>query len=171
MEANYQKLLNFTEKLKRNPIEKRLHNYFNQYNILHQWNYIISPYIVDFFFLKKGLVFELDGSIHNNINQQNKDMVREDYLLSFDLLIMRFKSTDDFKNILNTYHKFKKISYPKRKKLIDKICRARSFFNLPREFKQVPYNFNALYGWSKEYKRKKNTKKRRISRQKQDVPK
>ena len=56
--------------------------------------FIIYPYIVDILILSKGLIIEIDGTIHNLKKNQIKDEKREEYLRSFGLFITRYTSSD-----------------------------------------------------------------------------
>ena len=53
---------------------------------------IIEPYIVDFYCHQAGLVIEVDGSIHQD--QQEYDRQRDHDLQSLGLRMMRFSNTD-----------------------------------------------------------------------------
>ena len=55
----------------------------------------IGPYVVDFYCPEEKLVIELDGSVHDNRIVKERDIVREEYLKSNELTILRF-TNDEF---------------------------------------------------------------------------
>ncbi|MDP2387848.1 MAG: endonuclease domain-containing protein [Bacteroidota bacterium] len=58
----------------------------------------IGIYIADFYCHELKLVIELDGSIHDLEHVKQKDKVREAFLISEGLKIMRFSNDDVFAN-------------------------------------------------------------------------
>ncbi len=50
----------------------------------------IGPYIVDFFCVDKNLVIEVDGDSHFQPGAQEKDAIREAFLVSRHLRVLRF---------------------------------------------------------------------------------
>lgn len=60
---------------------------------------IIGDYIVDFFCHKARLVIEVDGGQHFSEEGTEKDRVRDEYLKSLGLKVLRFTDTDVLKNI------------------------------------------------------------------------
>ena len=54
----------------------------------------ISQYIADFFCHKLRLVIEIDGSIHGTEEVQNNDKVREEFLQTLNLKIIRFTNNE-----------------------------------------------------------------------------
>ena len=56
-------------------------------------------FILDFYCHEAGLVIELDGSVHDNRDQQHYDMHRTLELEEFKLCVLRFKN-DDVRNNL-----------------------------------------------------------------------
>jgi len=59
----------------------------------------IGDYIVDFFCPKAKLVIELDGSHHLVGETMEYDRIRDDYLSSVGLRVLRFTNTDVLTNI------------------------------------------------------------------------
>lgn len=53
---------------------------------------VIGPYIVDFYCARAKLVIELDGSQHNRAQAQEKDFVRDEYLQSLGILVLRYSN-------------------------------------------------------------------------------
>jgi very-short-patch-repair endonuclease len=52
--------------------------------------YIIGQYIVDFFFRESLLIVELDGEYHFTKEQQNEDIIRQQWLAQKGYTILRF---------------------------------------------------------------------------------
>jgi len=59
----------------------------------------IGDYIVDFFCPRARLVIELDGSYHLVGETIEYDRIRDDYLSSLGLRVLRFTNTDVLTNI------------------------------------------------------------------------
>jgi very-short-patch-repair endonuclease len=62
---------------------------------------IIGNYIVDFFIPELGLVFEIDGSSHDD--KIEYDAERDNYMESLNLLVIRIPDIDVKKNIEGVY--------------------------------------------------------------------
>ena len=58
---------------------------------------IIGNYIVDFYCAEKGVVIEVDGSSHNN--KQDEDAKRDAYLQSLGLVVIRLLVKDVLQNM------------------------------------------------------------------------
>lgn len=58
----------------------------------------IGKYIADFYCHELKLVIELDGSIHDLELVKKKDKIREAFLISEGLTVMRFTNNDVFSN-------------------------------------------------------------------------
>jgi very-short-patch-repair endonuclease len=63
---------------------------------------IIGNYIADFFIPELGLVFEIDGSSHND--KVDYDLERDMYMQSLDLKVVRISDIDVRKNIEAIYN-------------------------------------------------------------------
>ena len=61
---------------------------------------MIGEYIVDFYCHKAKLVIELDGSGHYEPEQEQKDLVRTEYLEAQGLKVLRFTNLD----VLKKFH-------------------------------------------------------------------
>jgi len=61
----------------------------------------IDRYIVDFICIEKKLVIELDGGIHNTLQQREYDQQRTETLQTYDLTVIRFKN----EAVINNIHK------------------------------------------------------------------
>lgn len=59
----------------------------------------IGPYIVDFYCAEKHLVIEVDGDIHAETEQIQKDKFRENYLKNLNLHIIRVFNNDIYANM------------------------------------------------------------------------
>ena len=55
---------------------------------------IIGNYIVDFYCAEKRIVIELDGSQHFEEENERKDVVRDKYLNSLGITVLRFSNRD-----------------------------------------------------------------------------
>jgi very-short-patch-repair endonuclease len=73
---------------------------------------IIGNYIVDFFIPELGLVFEIDGSSHDN--KIEYDAERDAFMRDFNLLIVRISDFDVKKN-MRSVHDFVLQTVQKRK--------------------------------------------------------
>ena len=54
----------------------------------------ISDYIADFYCHKLRLVIEIDGSVHNSPEAKNNDKVRDQYMQSLKLKVLRFSNEE-----------------------------------------------------------------------------
>ena len=59
----------------------------------------VGDYIVDFLCLKAMLVIEIDGGYHLKSEIKENDAVRDEYLRSLGLNILRFKNSDVLQKI------------------------------------------------------------------------
>ena len=59
----------------------------------------VGDYIVDFFCPRAKLVIEVDGSQHFSDEMTEYDRVRNEYLLSLGLRVLRFTNTDVLKHV------------------------------------------------------------------------
>ncbi len=85
--------------------EKRLDNFFKSIKFKIEKQKIISPYITDFLVVERGLIIEIDGSIHNMNRIKEKDYRRDDYFMSMGLFVLHFNNYESpeniYKNIIN----------------------------------------------------------------------
>jgi len=95
-------------------------------NVLFKKQFIIPPYIVDFYLRRLGIAIEIDGGIHKKTYQ--RDCSREEYIQSFGIIVMRFKTYESGKmedfidNILST---FKKINTKRKRKINRVLCEVK----------------------------------------------
>lgn len=54
----------------------------------------IGEYIVDFYCSKANLVIEVDGEIHLKVEAKHNDRVRDAYMSSLDLTVLRFTNSE-----------------------------------------------------------------------------
>jgi DNA-3-methyladenine glycosylase len=59
----------------------------------------IGSYIVDFFCPERNLIIEIDGDVHAIETQQTKDRLREEYLKSLGLEIIRYTNDEMLNNV------------------------------------------------------------------------
>jgi very-short-patch-repair endonuclease len=59
---------------------------------------IIGNYIVDFYCAEKGVALEVDGSSHNE--KQIEDSIRDQFLQSLGLVVIRLQVRDVFRNMV-----------------------------------------------------------------------
>jgi len=59
----------------------------------------IGPYIVDFYCSEQSLVIEVDGDSHADPDQMQKDQLRDRYLQSLGLRVIRYFNDDIMKNL------------------------------------------------------------------------
>jgi very-short-patch-repair endonuclease len=58
----------------------------------------IGNYIVDFYCASNRLIIELDGSVHSQNEQKEKDLYRDANLIDMDYLVLRFSNNDVLNN-------------------------------------------------------------------------
>ncbi|MEA3496740.1 MAG: endonuclease domain-containing protein [Bacteroidota bacterium] len=68
----------------------------------------ISNYIVDFYCHEKKLVIELDGGIHEQLEQKLYDIDREKELTNLGLKVIRFRNSDVINNVASVLKEIKK---------------------------------------------------------------
>ena len=60
---------------------------------------IIDNYIVDFYCFRANLIIEVDGDQHYGNEVKHKDRVRDNYMLSVGLKVLRFLDGEVFDNL------------------------------------------------------------------------
>jgi very-short-patch-repair endonuclease len=65
----------------------------------------IGDYIVDFYCPKARLVVEVDGGQHFTVDKASNDRVRDEYLRSLGLTVLRFSNSKVVKNTDNVVEK------------------------------------------------------------------
>ena len=69
----------------------------------------ISQYIADFYCHKLKLVIEIDGGIHQTEEVKNNDILKDEFLQSLDLKILRFTNDEVCKNGESIVKKLKEV--------------------------------------------------------------
>ncbi|MFN3998595.1 HsdR family type I site-specific deoxyribonuclease [Algoriphagus sp.] len=72
----------------------------------------IGHYIVDFYCHEKKLIVELDGEVHNNLERQKHDLIRDKYLTSSGFNIIRFRNEKVFSNIEDVLRRIDIYNFP-----------------------------------------------------------
>jgi len=67
----------------------------------------ISQYIADFYCHKLMLVIEIDGSIHRTEEAKESDLIRDEFMESLNLKVLRFTNDEVCKNGENVVEKLK----------------------------------------------------------------
>ncbi|MEZ7504089.1 vitamin B12 dependent-methionine synthase activation domain-containing protein [Flavobacterium sp. Arc2] len=70
--------------------------------------HIIGEYIVDFVCLEKKLVIEVDGGVHDTIEQKEHDQYRTDWLISKGFKVVRYTNKQVLTDINNTIESVRK---------------------------------------------------------------
>ena len=70
--------------------------------------HIIGEYIVDFVCLEKRLIIEVDGSIHNELEQIEHDKQRTEWLESKGFKVIRFTNNQVLSDLFNTIENIRK---------------------------------------------------------------
>ena len=71
--------------------------------------YIIGDYIVDFVCRECGLVIEVDGAYHAELQQQEDDAIRQKYIEARGFHFLRFSNEEvlfDIDNVINEIEKY-----------------------------------------------------------------
>jgi len=100
MERNA-KLKNFSRQLRKAQTKEEAllwYNFLCQYPLRFRRQYIIGNYIVDFYCHKAKLAVELDGSQHYEPQGERRDCIREEYLQSQGVFVLRFSNAQVQKN-------------------------------------------------------------------------
>ena len=75
---------------KANSGELLFKNALDKLGVKYKYQFMIPPFIVDFYLPKHALILEIDGDVHNNKSCQERDIYRETYLMSFRFFISRY---------------------------------------------------------------------------------
>lgn len=69
----------------------------------------IGNYIVDFYCARKKLIIEVDGEIHNDATQKEKDILRDENLKEMNFVVLRFTNSEvlnEIESVLNTIESY-----------------------------------------------------------------
>ena len=92
------------KQLRKTPVEaeailwSRLKNK-QQHGIRYRRQYSVGRYVVDFYCPSAKLVIELDGSSHDDQEIRQYDHLRDQFLKSLGLRILRFKNNEIRRNL------------------------------------------------------------------------
>lgn len=94
---NLDKLRFFRKELRHNltPAEARLWTYLKNSQLegrKFRRQHSIGSYILDFYCPTEKLAVELDGEVHNTIQAQEYDEIRDLFLLNYGIKILRFEN-------------------------------------------------------------------------------
>ena len=98
-------LTEFSQKLRREMTKEEKHLWYDFLKDLPVQFYrqkVLGSYIVDFYSADAKLVIELDGSQHYTEEGFDKDIVRDEYLSSLGLTVLRYSN-------LEIHKKFKEV--------------------------------------------------------------
>ena len=70
------------------------YNFLRKYPLQFRRQYVIGNFIVDFYCHKAKLAVELDGSQHYMPQEQEKDVLRTQYLQSLGIKVLRFSNLE-----------------------------------------------------------------------------
>ena len=91
------KLDHIAKTLRRNMTKEERHlwyDFLKELPVMVHRQKVIGTYIVDFYIAKGKLVIELDGSQHYELEGKKTDEVRDAYLQSMGLRILRYSNAD-----------------------------------------------------------------------------
>ena len=91
------KLDHIAKTLRRNMTKEERHlwyDFLKELPVMVHRQKVIGTYIVDFYIAKGKLVIELDGSQHYETEGKKSDEVRDAYLQSMGLRILRYSNAD-----------------------------------------------------------------------------
>ena len=81
------------------------HDFLSKYEIRFQRQKAIDNFIADFYCHKARLVIEIDGSHHYTVEGRKQDKVRDEYLKSLGLDVLRFSDAyvdEKFREVCET---------------------------------------------------------------------
>ena len=95
------KLTQNSQRLRKNmtPEEKHIwYDFFKKLPFTVNRQKCIGNYIVDFFVYEKNTVIEIDGCQHKEEKNAEADRIRDDYLISLGITVLRYSNEDINKN-------------------------------------------------------------------------
>ena len=95
--TNNKKLTPNAQTLRKNMTKeesKLWYDFFKQLPITVNRQKVIGKYIVDFYCAEKKTVIEIDGSQHYEDEGQQKDKLRDEYLQSLGITVLRYSNKD-----------------------------------------------------------------------------
>ena len=91
------KLTAYAQQLRRSMTQEERHlwyDFLKPLPVCFRRQKTIGPYIVDFYCAHAKLVIELDGGQHYQPEHQQQDLLRDEYLHSLGLTVLRFTNLD-----------------------------------------------------------------------------
>lgn len=94
----------------RPPAERILWTYLRKRQLGYKFRrqFGIGNYVVDFYCPEKQLVIEIDGESHFTKDAIEDDQIREHYLRSLHLRIVRFKNQEVKGNVINVVERIQR---------------------------------------------------------------
>ena len=99
--TNNPRLKPLAQELRRNMTKEERHlwyDFLKKLPITFNRQKVIGSYIVDFYSAEAQLVIELDGAQHYEEESREKDIIRDAYLNSLGILVLRYTNIDFHKN-------------------------------------------------------------------------
>ena len=100
-QTHNEKLTKNAKTLRKNMTKEERHLWYDFLKLLpitvHRQK-VIGNYIVDFYIAEAQIVIELDGSQHFEAEGQQADAVRDEYLQSLGLTVLRYANSDVNRN-------------------------------------------------------------------------
>ncbi|MDO4747556.1 MAG: endonuclease domain-containing protein [Eubacteriales bacterium] len=99
---NNPKLTGLSKTLRKNMTKEERHlwyGFLKDLPVTFNRQKVIGNYIVDFYCASAKLVVELDGSQHFDTSGLEKDKLRDEYLTSLDLTVLRYTNLEIHKNL------------------------------------------------------------------------
>ena len=99
--TNNPSLKPLAQELRRNMTKEEKHlwyDFLKKLPIKFNRQKVIGNYIVDFYCAEAKVVIELDGAQHYELNAREKDTIRDEYLNSLGILVLRYTNIDLHKN-------------------------------------------------------------------------
>ncbi len=105
-ERNNPKLKNLSQNLRKNMTKEERHlwyDFLKNLPVTVNRQKVIGKYIVDFYCAKANIIIELDGSQHFFNNRLKNDKIRDEYLKSLSIKVLRYSNSDVNKNFKGVY--------------------------------------------------------------------
>ena len=67
----------------------------------------VGNYILDFYCPKEKLAIELDGQGHFTASGSERDFIRDEYIKTLDIKVLRFENIEIFDNLVGVLEKIK----------------------------------------------------------------
>ena len=99
--TNNPKLKPLAQELRKNMTKEERHlwyDFLKKLPITFNRQKVIGSYIVDFYSAEAQLVIELDGAQHYEEESREKDIIRDAYLNSLGILVLRYTNIEFHKN-------------------------------------------------------------------------